>query len=133
MTSLSAKLLPPATVRPKVRAALAAAGDPIPSRAGTLAAAPSDLIRSLPKWVDRFGLLQAAGTIILWCEPGVGEGETFPSQFAIDLPPGRYFVDTLDARSLQWISRESAAGGPLVAGLPFAGGAVLVRIRARGV
>jgi len=133
MTFLRAKPLSPARARLKVRAALAAAGAPVPSDAVALAAASSDLIRSLPDWVDRFGLLKAQDTIILWFDPRAGEGETFPSQIVLDLPPGRYFVDTLDVRSHQWISRESASGGPLVAGLPSTGRAVLVRIRACGV
>ncbi len=47
----------------------------------------------------------------------------------IDVPAGRYLVETLDAAASTWISRESAEGGPLVAGLPFTGNPVMVWIR----
>lgn len=133
MTSPRAIRLSSARVRSKVRAALAAADGPAPFDAGVLAASSPDLVRSLPEWVGRFGILEASGTCVLWCEPRPGPGETFPSQLILDVPAGRYFVDSLDAGSGRWISRESAEGGPLVAGVPFTGGAVLVRIAPVGV
>jgi len=127
MTSFSARPLPADEVRSKVGAALASAGEVVPP--ASLAAAPADLVRSLPGWVGAFGLLEAEGTIYLWCEPRLGAGESFPSQLILDVPGGRYFVDALDAGSGDRISRESAAGGPLVAGIPAGGGPILVSIR----
>ena len=47
----------------------------------------------------------------------------------IDVPCGRYLVETLDTVTSTWISRESAEGGPLVVGLPYTGNPVMVWIR----
>ncbi len=127
MTSLRAKLLSDEATRSKVAGSLASAGIAVPAPA--LVAASSELVHGLPRWVGAFGLLEADGTIYLWCEPRAGRGERFPSQFVLDVPSGRYFVDTLDAASGDRISRESAAGGPLVAGIPATGSAILVSIR----
>ncbi len=127
MTSLRAGLLSADAIRSKVAGTLASAGEAVPP--GSLAAAPADLVRSLPGWVGAFGLLQAGPAIYLWCEPRLGAGESFPSQLILDVPGGRYFVDAFDAGSGDRISRESAAGGPLVAGIPATGSAILVSIR----
>jgi hypothetical protein len=88
------------------------------------------LVKSLPAWVKRFGFLAGTGHYCLWCNPLPSPKDTFPSQIILDIPRGRYLVDTLDAITLIWVSRESAEGGPLVVGLPFTGHAVLVLIRA---
>jgi hypothetical protein len=133
MTAQRAKPIPIERVRSKIRAALEASGFPALIDDKDLAPASPDLIRSLPDWVGRFGILKAPDVLVLWCEARAGEGETFPSQVILDLPPGRYFVDALDVRSRQWISRESAAGGPLVAGLPFTGSPILAWIKASNV
>jgi hypothetical protein len=127
------RAIPFERLRLKVRTALGASGRPAPADAGGLAAASPDLIQSLPGWVGRFGWLESPESFALWCEPRRRRGETFPSQVVLDLPPGRYFVDALDVRSNQWISRESAGGGPLVAGVPYTGNPVLVWIRAFNV
>jgi hypothetical protein len=87
------------------------------------------LVRSLPPWVERFGLLAGAGHYCLWCEPQSVPDETFPGQMILDIPRGRYFVDRLDVPARTWVSRESAEGGPLVAGLPYIGNPLLVYIR----
>jgi hypothetical protein len=87
------------------------------------------LVRSLPRWVKRFGLLAGAGRYCLWCEPRSATDETFPGQMILDLPRGRYLVDCLDTRTSKWVSRESAEGGPLVAGLPYIGNPILTWIR----
>jgi len=89
------------------------------------------LVRSLPPWVGRFGLLAGSGFYCLWCEPDSSPAETFPGQMVLDIPSGRYMVEILDSATALWVSRESAAGGPLVAGLPYTGSSVLVRIRFR--
>ncbi|MCX6562045.1 MAG: hypothetical protein NTU60_00415 [Candidatus Aminicenantes bacterium] len=87
------------------------------------------LIRSLPAWVGRFGFLAGLNEFGLWCEPLPGPREAFPSQLVIDVPPGRYMIESLDAETSTWVSRESAEGGPLVAGLPCTGNPVFVWIR----
>jgi len=92
----------------------------------------SRLIRSLPGWIGRFGILEGANQFLLWCEPKPSPGETFPSQFVFNVSRGRWFVEIFDPVAAAWISRESAEGGPLVAGLPFTGHPLLVRIRNTG-
>jgi len=87
------------------------------------------LVRSLPAWVARFGLVAEARQYVLLCEPRSGSADIFPSQAILDLLPGRYMVETLDSGTLRWVSRESAEGGPLVAGLCFTGHPILVWIR----
>jgi hypothetical protein len=90
------------------------------------------LVRSVPPWVGQLGEFHAGGRHCLLVEPKWSSDETFPSQIVLDVPPGRYMVDTLDVRTASWCSRESAAGGPLVAGLPFVGGPVLVVVTRTG-
>jgi hypothetical protein len=123
------RAIPFETLRPKVVTALGGSGHPIPIDAAGLAAASPELIKSLPGWIGRFGWLESRGSLVLWCEPRPDAGEAFPSQIILDLSPGRYFVEILDVASGQWISRESAAGGPLVAGLPRLEGPALVLVR----
>jgi hypothetical protein len=104
-----------------------AAGDPaaIPS---PFKEGDSAVVRQWPPWVARAGVLRSRGTWWLWCEPRKGSRPGM-SQFVMDLPAGRYMIDVMDTRTHGWFSRESAAGGPLVVGLPAAGRPVLVRIR----
>jgi hypothetical protein len=108
-------------------AAARAAGDPavIP---GTFKEGDPAVVRRWPPWVARAGVLRSRGAWWLWCKPRKG---TRPGigQFVMDLPAGRYMIDVMDTRTHGWFSRESAVGGPLVAGLPPAGCPVLVRIR----
>jgi hypothetical protein len=87
------------------------------------------LIRSLPAWVKRFGFLAGAGQYCLWCEPRGAPVDAFPSQVILDIPRGRYLIDIFDTTTRTWMSRESAAAGPLVAGLPYTGHPLLVWIR----
>ena len=101
-----------------------------PDELKTLSAADPALVTTLPRWVSRFGILAGTdGLWLFWCEPRADVHVGFPSQFVLDLPAGRYQVDTMDITSRSWISRESAQGGPLVAGLPFTGKPALVRVR----
>jgi hypothetical protein len=88
------------------------------------------LVRSLPAWVERFGLLAGPDHYCLWCKPWSSPGEIFPGQIILDIPRGRYLVEIYDAAAQRWVSRESAEGGPLVAGLPYTGNRLLVWIRA---
>jgi hypothetical protein len=77
--------------------------------------------------VARAALLKSARAWWLWCEPRRGRAKD--GQCVLDLPAGRYIVESLDTRSHIWVSCESAAGAPLVIGLAFTGRPVLVSIR----
>jgi hypothetical protein len=93
----------------------------------TFASAEQALIRQAPAWVARAALVKSARAWWLWCEPRRGRARD--GQCVLDLPPGRYIVESLDTRSHTWVSCESAAGAPLVIGVPFTGRPVLVSIR----
>ncbi len=115
--------------RRSILAALSKAEAPFPVDETRFAAAPAKLIRRLPAWIGRYGWVESEGAYFLWCEPVEATEKPFPSQMVLDLKAGRYFVDALDFEAGAWIYRESCAGGPLVAGLPFTGGPVLVLVR----
>jgi hypothetical protein len=90
------------------------------------------LVGSLPSWVARYGLAIDGDNAWLYCEPYPGADSETPGQTLLDLPPGRYVVDTFDTASCDCIGRESAEGGPLVVGLVFTGSPVLLHIQSRG-
>ena len=90
-------------------------------------AADQAWIRQAPSWVARAALVKSARAWWLWCEPRRGRARD--GQCVLDLPGGRYMVETLDTRSSTWVSCEAAAGPPLVFGLPRTGGPVLACIR----
>ena len=93
----------------------------------TFTSADRALLRQTPAWVARAALVKSARAWWLWCEPRRGRARD--GQCVLDLPPGRYIVESLDTRSHTWVSCESAAGAPLVIGVPFTGRPVLVSIR----
>lgn len=93
--------------------------------------ARASIVRAIPSWVGRFGVLAGKNGYAVWCEPASSPGEFFPSQMVMDVPPGRYMIEIFDAAASTWVSRESAEGGLLVFGLTFTGHPVLVRIRFR--
>ena len=130
---MKARPLSVGETRSRIRAAMERAGRaaslPASLEPGGWKRGRAGLIRSLPAWVGRFGFLTGPNEFGLWCEPLPGPGETFPSQLVIDLPPGRYMIEILDAETSTWVSRESAESGPLVAGLPCTGNPVFVWIR----
>ena len=84
-------------------------------------------IRQAPPWVARAALVKSARAWWLWCEPRRGRARD--GQCVLDLPAGRYIVESLDTISHTWVSCESAAAAPLVIGVPFTGRPVLVSIR----
>jgi len=86
------------------------------------------IVRLWPVWVVRAAILRSRGAWWLWCEPRKGS-RARGGQIVIDLPKGRYMADVMDTRAHAWFSRESAAGAPLVLGLPSSDRPVLVRIR----
>ena len=122
------KLAPEAVVR-RVAMALAAARKTDRSLRIPASFTPADprSVRQVPPWVGRAGLLKSARAWWLWCEPR--PGRTRDGQCVLDLPGGRYMVETLDTRTSAWVSCEAAAAPPLVIGLPHTGGSVLVCIR----
>jgi hypothetical protein len=91
--------------------------------------APRGTIRYLPEWVECCRMLIAEDGTWLLVEAGTQVEKHMPGQFVIDLPAARYMVEIFDIASRKWISRESAAGGPLVAGLPCTGNTLAIRIR----
>lgn len=129
MTRTSFRKLAPAAAVGRVALALAAAREVdasvrIPR---TFTAADPSIVRTLPPWVFRTALLKSPKSWWLWCEPRKGRARD--GQCVLGLPAGRYLAETLDTRSHTWVSCESAAGGPLVMGLPFTGRPVLACIR----
>ena len=131
----SVSVLAPALVRRKVAAALRACGAPPSPKdlSGTKPAAAAFIIR-LPRWVARVGALSSTSVHWIWCEPRPdADPETAAlGQIVVDVPPGRYIVEALDPSCSRWIARESATGGPLVCGLPFLAGPILLRVRSVG-
>jgi hypothetical protein len=87
----------------------------------------SRIIRQVPAWVARAGILKSARAWWLWCEPRRGRARD--GQCVLDVPDGRYMVETLDTRTSTWVSCEAAAASPLVIGLPYTGRPVLACIR----
>lgn len=106
-----------------------------PVLAGPLVAADAALVTAVPEWVTELGIVaDPDGYWILvsrgaGAAPEAGAATASPAQFVLNIDAGRYFVDTLDAATGEWISRESAPGGRLVAGLVCPGDAAIVRIR----
>jgi hypothetical protein len=86
-------------------------------------------LTSLPGWAASAGLTADAEGYWLWLEPAPGSPPGSLGQFVLDVSAGRYVVEVFDTEALHWFSRESAAGGPLVAGVPCRCAALVVRIR----
>jgi hypothetical protein len=122
------KLDPDAAVR-RLAVALAAARmiDPSVRIPPTFRWIEPAAIRRAPPWAARAAILKSARAWWLWCEPRRGRARD--GQCVLDLPAGRYMIETLDTRSHAWVSCESAAGAPLVIGLPFTGRPVVAYIR----
>ncbi len=102
---------------------------PGPSAAASPAAA---LVDRLPSWIARWGSLAEGENIWIYGEPCGGTGSSPSGQVLIGLPAGRYLVDTFDTVLRTAISRESAAGNPLVIGLVSVPGPFLLWIRPIG-
>ena len=102
---------------------------PAPPASAAPANAPAG---ALPPWVARFGLLVDGRQAWFYCEPHPGTGSGPPGQVLLDVPPGRYLVDTFVAGLPSAVARESAAGKPLVVGLGFAAKPTLLWIRPVG-
>jgi len=90
-------------------------------------AADPALIRQVPPWVARAALVKSHRAWWLWCEPRRVRARD--GQCVLDVPEGRYMVETLDTRTHAWVSCESAAASPLVIGLPYTGRPVLACVR----
>lgn len=123
------KTIPADQLLASARAAMAAVEPPPGCDMATVRLAPASLVSHWPAWVTRAGALVGSGVYCLWCQPHPDPRETFPSQLILNVPAGRYMVDVLDVGRGRWASRESATGNPLVAGLPYTAGTLLVWIR----
>lgn len=86
-------------------------------------------LRSLPGWAASAGLAADAEGYWLWMEAAPGTALGSVGQFVLDVSAGRYIVEVFDTEAFRWFSRESAAGGPLVAGVSCRSAALVVRIR----
>lgn len=86
-------------------------------------------LTSRPGWAASAELAADAQGYWLWLEPAPGTPPESLGQFVLDVSAGRYVVEIFDTEALRWFSRESAAGGPLVAGVPCRSAALVVRIR----
>jgi hypothetical protein len=130
---LCARTLPRTVVRHNVVAALRACGMPLaPADEASLRPAAPDLVARATLPLSAVGVLSAADDLWVWLERSApaGDGATGSAgQIVLKLPAGRYLVDTLDVIRGAWIARESAAGYPLVAGIPAAGDRLLLRVR----
>jgi hypothetical protein len=123
------KTIPADQLLASARAAMAAVEPPPGCDMDAVHQAPASLVSHWPAWVIRAGALVGNGVYCLWCQPHPDPRETFPSQLILNVPAGRYMVDVLDVSRAAWASRESASGNPLVAGLPYTAGTLLVWIR----
>jgi len=123
------KPMPPDQALASARAALAMVDTPPGCDADSLRAALPSVVSHWPAWVVRAGVFAMRGAYCIWCEPHPAPQETFPSQLILNVPAGRYVVDVLDVSRRAWAFRESVTGAPLVTGLPYTAGTVLVWIR----
>jgi hypothetical protein len=123
------KAIPADQLLASARAAMAAVEPPPGCDMDAVRPAPASLVSHWPAWVTRAGALVGDGVYCLWCQPHPDPRETFPSQLILNVPAGQYVVDVLDVSRAAWTSSESAAGKPLVAGLPYTAGDLLVWIR----
>lgn len=137
------RLLTPEETRLRIAVALSGAG-----RLGSEVFAPPagasnalHLLTLVPKWAAEVGALWKSAeherdngpSVWIWSAPAPGESAgPFPSQLVIALPGGRYAVSTWDAGSRRVTGTESAAGGPLVCGPPFAGAPLVIAVRRVG-
>ena len=103
-------------------------GVELPEAAGAAASA-ADIVKKIPSWVSRFSCLADGARAWLYCEPDPAVEHGDPGQVMLDVPPGRYFIDTFDTVSRACIARESAQAPPLVIGLTHTGAPILLWIR----
>lgn len=96
--------------------------------------APADALRPprVPAWVSEVGAVRDGSALWLWLD-GAGRSQVAGNELTIDqmvleLPEGRYLVESYDVEARAWVGRESAASPPLVIGVPHRAGAVLLRV-----
>jgi hypothetical protein len=126
------KTMPTDQLLAGARAAMAAVEPPPGCDMDAVRQAPASLVSHWPAWVTRAGALVGKDVYCLWCQPHPDPRETFPSQLILNVPAGRYIVDVLDVSRAAWRSSESGTGHPLVVGLPYTSGTLLVWIRLVG-
>jgi hypothetical protein len=107
------------------------AGDGFDPRTAEPDANVSGPVRRMPPWIRRVVVLSAdASSCWLWCEADGAGGGPLTGQMVLDLPRGRYMIDVYDPADWACRARESAEGGPIVAGLPRIAEELLVHARA---
>lgn len=89
------------------------------------------IVRQMPGWIARVVVLADDDQACwLWCEAETrSDDDPYSGQMVLDKPAGRYLVDVFEPVEGRCVSRESAAGSPLVAGLPRVADRMLVYVR----
>lgn len=109
-----------------LRARLAAA---LPSLAfGAARAAPGTACRAFPDWASEAGALALGESLFVYVGSAADVPGATMGQAVLDVPEGRYLVETFDIRERAWIVRESASASPLVVGVPARPGGIVLRI-----
>lgn len=114
-----------ADTRARLMAAMPALAD------GEFAPADDVGLREVPGWTREFGAARHAMSLWLWLVPVDAGAPAAMGQAVIDVPEGRYRVDTYDVEARAWVSRESALAPPLVIGIPHRAGPVVLRVTRR--
>jgi len=104
-------------------------------------------ISSLPKWVGEAGAIrrESDGCFLLWLAPRKGKPEAFPSSLVLAPREGgpeaavgkiggtvRHSASTWDTGKKALTGSEICSGLPIIAGPPFDGAALIVRIQPIG-
>lgn len=87
------------------------------------------LLEQVPDWAAEAVVVREGANYLVVVTRDARHAAPTGGQFVFAVPAGRYMVETLDIDTATWVSRESAAGGPLVAGLVCPGSSIIVRIR----
>ena len=94
--------------------------------------APADEVglRHAPAWIGEFGAVRDAASLWLWLDGAAVTRGSEPAmgQTVLDVPEGRYLVESYDVETRSWVSRESAQSPPLVIGIPRRAGPVVLRV-----
>ncbi len=92
--------------------------------------APEVTCRHVPAWVGEYGVARLGAVWLLYVARAEGAQPDAMGQAVLDVPAGRYLVDTYDVAERNWRTLESAAAPPLVIGVPRCDHAIVVRVRA---
>jgi len=95
-------------------------------------------LRSVPQWAGEAGAVLRAddNTVVVWLAPKPGKQEAFPSVLVLDgrrIAQERYAVSTWDTGKKGVTGNEICSGSPVIAGPPFDGAPLILRIRSIGL